>query len=162
MIDLIFYPYSSNSVTGTHGADWEYSKSALPQFPEPSLSLPSETHITLDKPELQTEFYQEAHYELAGSVRPYLPPKVTKILKKWATRPINDKEALKVMNDIAKIAIDFYNVHEAKYIAVSFDGRIVESADSSFDLLMKIQGRQSPIKTFVWHVGSDVIAGWAI
>jgi len=116
----------------------------------------------LEKPESQTGFYQEPHYELWGSARPYLPPNVTKMLRKWAANPLTDKQATKVMKDIAEIAVDFYDIQEGKYVAIGFDGRVVESASSSFDLLMKIQGRQLPIKTFVWHVGSDAFAGWGI
>ncbi len=158
---MIFELPSSHFLTGTQGVDWNYSKTVMPNriFLQPSLKAP-ETPVTLEKPELETGYYQEDHYELSGSVRPYLPSKITKKLEKWAKQPLDDKEALKVMKDVAEIAINFYNVHEDKYLAIAFNGRIVESANSSFDLLMKLQGRELPYETFVWHVGSDVFTGW--
>jgi len=160
MIDLIISEPSSFLSTGTYGTDWGYSEEALPlQVP---LDVQLETPVNLEKPESLNEFYQENHYELFGSARPYLPPNVTKMLRKWVTRPITNKQAIKVMKDIAEIAIDFYDIQEGKYVAIGLDGRVVESANSSFDLLMKIQGRQLSIKTFVWHVGSDAIAGWDV
>lgn len=160
MIDLIISAHSSIPSTGTYGADWDYSEAALP--PQTPLNVQPETLVTLEKPESRTGFYLKDHYELNGSARPYLPPTVTKILEKWATRPLTSKQAIKVMKDIAEIAVDFYDIQKGKYIAIGFDGRVVESADSSFDLLMKIQGRKLPIKKFVWHAGFDVFAGWDV
>jgi len=160
MIDMVISAPFAYPLTGSSGINWDYSKSALPS--QESLNTQSEPHATLEKPELRTGFFQEGHYELHGPVKPYLPPKIIKTLERWAKRPISDKAAIKVMKDIAEITIDFYKVQEGKYIALGFDGRIVESADSSFDLLMKIQGRKFPINTFVWRVGSDVFAGWDV
>ena len=157
---MIISEPSSFLSTGTYGTDWDYSEEALPlQVP---LNVQLETPVNLEKPDSLNEFYQENHYELSGSARPYLPPYVTKILERWARRPLTSKQAVKVMKDIAKIAIDFYDIQEGKYVAIGFDGRVVDSASSSFDLLMKIQGRQLTIKTFVWHVGYDAFSGWDI
>lgn len=160
MIGLTIGVHSLDHSPGTYGIDLGYSEGALP--PQVPLSVQLETPVYLEKPESLNEFYQEPHYELRGSARPYLPPNITKMLGKWVTRPLTSKQAIKVMKDIAEIAVDFYGIQEGKYIAIGLDGRIVESASSSFDLLMKIQGRQLPIKTFVWHVGSDTFAGWDV
>lgn len=160
MIDLIISEPSSFPSTGTYGTGRDYSKEAL--LLQVPLDLKLEIPVNLKKPGSLKGFYQKNRYELNGSVRPYLPPNVTKMLGKWATRPLTNKQAIKVMKDIAEIAVDFYDIQEGKYVAIGFDGRIVESASSSFDLLMKIQGRKLPIKTFVWHVGSDAFAGWGV
>lgn len=160
MINLVMRVPSSFPSTGTYGTDWVYSKAALP--PQAPLDVQSETPATLKKPKSPKRFFQKEHYKLWGSARPYLPPNIIKMLKKSATRPLTNKQAVKVMKDIAEITVDFYNIQEGKYIAIGFDGRVVDSAGSSFDLLMKIQGRKLPIKTFVWQVGSDAFAGWGV
>ena len=151
---------SSPHSTGIYGGNWDYSKEVFPQ--KELLNIPSETPVTLEKPKLRTGFFQENHYELDGNTRPYLPPSITKMLEKGATRPLTSKQAVKVMKGIAEITVNFYDIQEGKFIAIGIDGRVVDSANSSFDLLVKLQGRQIPIQTFVWHVGSDAFSGWDI
>ena len=158
MIELSIITPPSFPSTGNLGGDWNYSQTALPQ--QELLNVPSENPAIFKKPKLRTGFFQENHYELDGNTRPYLPPSITKMLEKGATRPLTSKQAVKLMKEIAEITIDFYNIHEGKFLAIGFDGRIVDSANSSFDLLMKMQGRKIPIQTFVWHVGSDAFSGW--
>lgn len=160
MIELGIIAPSTFPFTGIDMSDWNYSQTALPQ--QELLNIPSEYPVTFETPALQIGFFQENHYELQGQRRPYLPPSITKMLEKGAKRPLTSKQAVKLMKEIAEITIDFYNIHEGKFLAIGFDGRVVDSANSSFDLLMKMQGRQIPIQTFVWHVGSDAFSGWDV
>lgn len=160
MIELSITTPPSFPSTGISGGDWNYSEAILPQ--QELLNVPSETPVNLEKPKLRIGFFQENHYELDGNTRPYLPPSITKMLEKGATRPLTSKQSVKVMKGIAEITVNFYDIQEGKFIAIGIDGRVVDSANSSFDLLVKLQGRQIPIQTFVWHVGSDAFSGWDI
>jgi hypothetical protein len=82
------------------------------------------------------------------------------LLETSKRKPLRDKETTKLLSQIADICINFYNIKKGKYIAIGLDGRVMESADSQINLLLKIQGRIFKKQVFVWHVGEDVFSGW--
>jgi hypothetical protein len=67
---------------------------------------------------------------------------------------------IKLITEIAKTSIEFYEVKLGKFLAIDFDGKIVDSADSDIDLLLKIQGKKYGKPIFVWEVGASSFTGW--
>ena len=96
--------------------------------------------------------------EFPDSLKSHIPPDLQKLLNKANT--LNPDEMTHLIEGIAKAAIDFYKLKQGKYVAIGFNGCILESADSKIELLMKIQGRDFKQDIFVWHVGSDSFMGW--
>lgn len=99
-------------------------------------------------------------YGFQSSPRPWLPPRVLKKIKKMRNTKLRNTEMVNLIQDIAKISIDFYSLKAGSFVAIKFDGRIAESADKETDLLMRIQGKQFDVPVFVWKVGSSSFAGW--
>jgi len=92
--------------------------------------------------------------------KPWLPPTVRDKLEKMTKGIIQREELTDLIKKIAEISIDFYNIEPERFIAVRFDGRIVEDADSEIELLLKVQGRKYGMPVFVWHVGYESFLGW--
>ena len=92
--------------------------------------------------------------------KPWLPPTVLDELDKLKKGMIDRKEMTDLMNKIAEISINFYKLESERFVALRFDGRIVEDADSEIELLLKIQGRNYGMPVFVWRVGYDSFIGW--
>ena len=94
--------------------------------------------------------------------RPWLPPEVHRKFEKMKRGPLGQEEMVELIENIADISVNFYNVKRGKFIAVRFDGRIVESADTQIELLLKIQGKKFKIPVFVWEVGAESFSGWRV
>lgn len=94
--------------------------------------------------------------------KPWLPPEIQKKIDKMKRKPLGREEMVEFIENIADISADFYNVSPGKFIAVKFDGRIVESADTQIGLLLKIQGKNFEIPVFVWEVGAESFSGWRL
>jgi len=92
--------------------------------------------------------------------KPWLPPRLLQKMDKMKKTPLRSKEMVDLIESIAKISIDFYQVRSGSFIAIRFDGRIAESADTEIDLLLKIQGKEFDVPVFVWQVGSESFSGW--
>lgn len=92
--------------------------------------------------------------------QPWLPPTVLDKLDKLRKGIIDRKEMTDLMNKIAEISINFYRLESERFVALRFDGRVVESADSEIELLLKIQGKKYGTPVFVWYVGHDAFSGW--
>lgn len=99
-------------------------------------------------------------YTFHSEPKPWLPPKIKRLLNEALKHPLSDKDFGYLMENIAKITIDFYDVKRGKYLAIDFSGKIVESSDSDIELLRKIQGEDYDIPVFVWRSGSDSFTGW--
>jgi hypothetical protein len=91
---------------------------------------------------------------------PWLPPTIIDKIDKLRKGIIDRTEMVNLIKKIAEISIDFYNISAEHYVAIRFDGRIVEDANSEIELLLKIQGRDYGIPVFVWHVDHDSFLGW--
>ena len=63
------------------------------------------------------------------------------------------------MQLIADRVIDHFKLQSGKFIASTFSGRIVETANTRIDLLKKIQGQTFEEEIFVWRVGADSFSG---
>jgi hypothetical protein len=92
--------------------------------------------------------------------KPWFPLSLRDKLEKLNKGTIGRDELTDLIKKIAEISIDFYNIEAAHFIAVRFDGRVVEDADSQIELLLKVQGRNYGMPVFVWHVGYDSFLGW--
>jgi len=92
--------------------------------------------------------------------RPWLPPKVVRLLNKLKKGHINEKEMTTLIKDMATISAEFYKIRPGKFIALEPDGRIIDSDDSPTDLLTKVQNRRASGLYFLWHVGSEFYSGW--
>ena len=93
---------------------------------------------------------------------PWFPPTLLQKLNKMSKGALRSKGLVDLIEEMAKIVVDFYQVNVGKAIAVRFDGRIVESAETEIELLNKIQGKKFGAPVFVWQVGSDSFSGWRI
>ena len=123
------------------------------EIPSPEKKLEIEDKIPLGGMNLETE------YVISGPSLPYFPPKVTRVIEIGNKRTLNEKEFSRLIENIADISIKFYNIRDGKYIAVGFNGRIIDVADSRLDLLSKLQGKKFQTQVFVWKAGSDVFSG---
>jgi hypothetical protein len=92
--------------------------------------------------------------------KPWFPPNVFNKIDKLRQGLIDRVEMTGLLNEIATISINFYNLASEQFVALRFDGRIVEVADSEIELLLKIQGRDYGTPVFVWHVGYESFLGW--
>jgi hypothetical protein len=72
--------------------------------------------------------------------KPWLPPTVLDMINKLRKGIIDSDEMTNLMEKIAEISIDFYKIGAERFIALRFDGRVVEDANSEIELLLKIQG----------------------
>jgi hypothetical protein len=99
-------------------------------------------------------------YGFKNQPKPWLPQAVRSKIEKMKRTPLRNKELVCLLQEIAEISIDFYSVKPGHSIAIGLDGKIVESAESEFELLLKIQGKKFSVPIFVWKVGSNSFAGW--
>ena len=110
-----------------------------------------------------TELEKETlHFGFKNQPKPWFPPPLLQKLDKIKKGTIKREQLANAIEEIARITIDFYQVKSGRCIAARFDGRIVESADTEIDLLLKIQGKKFSEPVFVWQVGSDSFTGWRI
>jgi len=134
-----------------------------PSMPAPALDYEMKNIL----PELEhrllfafDESSQRVTFGFDSQPKPWLPARVLQKLEKMRKRPLERKEMVALIEDIAKISIDFYQIKPGKSIAVRFDGRIAESADDETSLLLKIQGIRFDQPVFVWQAGSESFTGW--
>jgi len=92
--------------------------------------------------------------------RPWLPPRLRQKLDRVRRIQPKRREMVELIEEIAKISADFYQVKPGEFIAMEFDGRIVDSSDTQIDLLMRIQGKKFDTPVIVWEVGSETFSGW--
>lgn len=106
--------------------------------------------------------YEEEELDLGFNrpPKPWLSPRLIQKLEKMKRTGLKRGEMVDLIETIAKISVDFYQIRPGTFIAVKFDGRIVESTDNEIDLLLKIQGKKFDIPVFVWQVGSESFSGW--
>jgi hypothetical protein len=131
--------------------DWNKKGIIIDKIPE----INEENNWSIaDQPFLDKE------YSLFGQPQPWLPPDIIKLLQIGKKRKLSNKQMTYLFNKIAKISIEFYKIQSGKFVAFYFNGRIVEIAENSIDLLAKIEKQGYKKQIFVWKVGSDVYSGW--
>jgi hypothetical protein len=107
------------------------------------------------------QFKEEcASYGFKNQPKPWLSQAVRSKIEKMNRTQLRNKELVSLLQEIAEISIDFYSVKPGHCIAIRLDGKIVESAESEFELLLKIQGLKFEMPIFVWKVGTSSFAGW--
>lgn len=94
--------------------------------------------------------------------KPWLAPQLRAKLDRMKKTPLKKNEMVDFIEDIANVCVEFYQIEEGKSIAARFDGRIVESADTQIELLLRIQGKDFGMPIFAWEVGSESFSGWRI
>ena len=118
------------------------------------------TELTLEDQQPFSFEQRKLHLGFVRPPKPWLPPRLLQKLDKMKKTSLRNKEMVDLIESIAKISKDFYQVRPRSFIAIRFDGRIAESADTEIDLLLKIQGKEFDIPVFVWQVGSKSFSGW--
>lgn len=103
---------------------------------------------------------QSSSFVFKSAPRPWFPPEVLRKLRKMQKTPLRKAEMVGLVEDIAKISMEFYQVRPGAFIAMNLNGRIVESADSEIDLLLRIQGKKFDTSVIVWEAGSESFSGW--
>jgi len=122
----------------------------------------SETDL-LKKDQIRFLFVREdtrLHLGFKNPPKPWLPPRMLQKLEKMRKTPLKREEMVNLVEDIAKISVDFYNLKPGTFMAIKFDGCIVESADTQIELLLKIQGKNFGMPVLVWEVGAESFSGW--
>jgi len=108
-----------------------------------------------------TELGEETpHFGFKNQPKPWLPQALRNKLEKMVKGTITRAQLATAIEEVARITAEFYKVKNGRFIAAKFDGRIVESAETEIDLLLKIQGKAFAGTIFVWQVGSDSFTGW--
>ena len=92
--------------------------------------------------------------------RPWFPQSLRNKIERLGRGSLRNRELVSLLQEIAEISIDFYEVKSGHCVAIRLDGKIVESADTEFELLIKIQGLKFDSPVFVWKAGSNSFAGW--
>jgi len=103
---------------------------------------------------------QKIHLGFDRPPKPWLPPRLIQKLDSAKRRPLKRQEMVKLIEEITKISIDFYQVKPGEFIAIKLDGCIVDSSDSQIDLLMRIQGKKFDTQVIVWKVRTETFSGW--
>lgn len=130
----------------------------------PVSSVSDIDEILTTKPALkgQVSFQKEERLRLGfnSRPRPWFSPALLQKLDRMRKGVLKREELVDLVEEMAKTCADFYQVEFGRVIAVKFDGRIVESADTEIDLLLKVQGKKFDMPIFVWKVGSESFSGW--
>jgi len=91
---------------------------------------------------------------------PRLPPQALKLLNRLRDQqPLTDGELVNLMDILAQQATEHYRLEHGKFVAITFDGKIVELADTKLDLLRRIQSGRFSDQIFVWRVGYESFSG---
>ena len=101
-------------------------------------------------------------YGFKSQPKPWLPQTVKSKLERMKHHSLRNEELVSLLQEIADISIDFYSVEPGRCIAINLEGKVVESAETEFELLMKIQGRKLGGSVFVWKAGTKSFAGWTV
>ena len=107
-----------------------------------------------------TEEKRNKRFGFQNQPKPWLPPTVLEKIDLLRKSLIDRGEMTSLLKEVARISIDFYKLDSEHFVALRFDGRVVEDADSEIELLLKIQGRDYGMPVFVWHVGHESFLGW--
>lgn len=89
---------------------------------------------------------------------PWLPPSALKLLSKMKEGYISENELVKLMETVAERATDHFGLSEGQFVALTFNGRVVEVSDTRVGLLKKLQSRNSN-SLFVWRIGFKAFSG---
>ena len=104
---------------------------------------------------------RKVRFGFKSQPKPWFPLKIRDKLEKMKKGTIRREEMTDLIKKIAEISIDFYDIESERFIAVGFDGRIVEDADTEIELLLKVQGKRYGMPVFVWHSGYESFLGWS-
>jgi len=104
--------------------------------------------------------FKENKYNIRSPLKPYMPEKVRDKIEKMRKTSLKRDEMVKLIEDIGKIAEDFYEISPNKFIAVNIEGRVVEYAETEIELLLKIQGRRFDTPVFLIETGEESAPGW--
>ena len=110
------------------------------------------------------QFWIQGHNEKIKGIgfpfnKPWLPPKVLKLLNKLKKSPITEKELVNLMELVAQRSSDHFQLEEGKFVAVTFHGKIVEVSTTRVGLLKKIQNKNYREEIFVWKTGAKAFSG---
>jgi len=131
------------------------------QYPESSAQpgmevMRPQEELTMLRTDIQ--FYHRIGFRTLPT--PWLPKNILDLLEKMKMRALSEQEATHLMDLLAERVTEHYGLASGKFVAISFNARIVEAADTKIELLKKIQGTKYPEPIFVWKVGSDAFTGW--
>ena len=167
---LTFIPEVSESYQHTISKEEEetipYSSSTPGSQPrmisKPKFDLSKEDILETEPTWEDTPFSFEQRLRLGFNrpPKPWLPPRLLQKLDSMRRTQLKREEMVELIEEIAKISIDFYQIKLGAFIAMKFDGRIVDSADTEIDLLLKIQGKRFDMPVIVWEAGSESFSGW--
>lgn len=144
-------PYSSL----TNGSQPETMSAAKFEFGKEDILATEPT-----REEIPFSFEQRLHFGFNSPPKPWLPPRLLQKFDRMKRTQLEKEEMVELIEEIAGISIDFYKVKPGTFIAMELDGRIVESADTEIDLLLRIQGKKFDTPVFVWEAGSESFSGW--
>ena len=102
----------------------------------------------------------QLNLRLAVENRPWLPPEAHHLIQQLRKRPLSEKEAVALMRLLAERNIEYYGFEDGQFLAISFEGRVMETSDSVIVLMRKLQGTSYSGNVFIWEVGSESLAGW--
>lgn len=99
-------------------------------------------------------------FEFDTSMRPWLPQSIMDLLGKMRRQVLSTQEAVRLMRGLGERASEHYGLKQGQFAAITFNGRIVELADTKLELLKKVQGMRYSEQIFVWEIGSESFTGW--
>ncbi len=104
-----------------------------------------------------TETYENTLRFLIERVR-YLEHEVKGLKRTDFSLPRHEHTRLDSMRKIAELVLQRNFVPFGKYVAITFDGKLVGVADDAVGILKQVQSREEDL--FVWRVGVGPIESW--
>lgn len=118
------------------------------------------TGLVFERPESLRFEGEQLKFGFRSQPKPWFSSRVLQKLNKLNKGNLRPKDFVILIEEMASVVVDFYQIRSGQAIAVRFNGQIVESAESEIELLSKIQGKDFGEPIFVWQVGSDSFSGW--
>lgn len=150
---------------------WEYDRQIgtnvfiEPKFKESILNTENDIDYKTNLSVIPSPFRESIEpleFGFSTQPRPFLPSELLDKFNKMKEMQLTNQEWVDLVEDIARISVEFYKVKLGTFIAIMFDGRIVEAADTKIDLLLKIQRRKFGKSIIVWEAGSESFSGWKL
>ncbi len=104
-----------------------------------------------------TELYENTLSSLVERLR-YLEHKVDELKSPDATLSGQEPNRLDLMRKIADSVLRRNFVPNGKYVAITFEGKLVGVADDPVGILKQVQSSEEDL--FIWKVGAGPIESW--
>jgi len=90
---------------------------------------------------------------------PWLPPNALKLINKIRKGAISESDLNHLMEIVADRSTAHFSLPKGQFVALAFNGKVVEVSNTRIGLLKKLQTQKNPGSFFVWRVGFKSFSG---